>query len=160
MAISPLSVLVVCTGNSARSIMAEAWINRHGAPHLRAYSAGSDPKSGPHPMALTILTEQGYSIDLLRSKRVDEFQRLDSPKVDLVITVCDHAAEGCPFLPSATPHIHWGMPDPAAVEDPDAQRAAFEETLALIGRRFRALLTADPASPDFILALKGAASIT
>ncbi len=160
MALTPLSVLIVCTGNSARSILAEAWINHHGAPRLRAYSAGSDPKSQPHPMALTVLKENGYSIDQLRSKRIDEFQRVDSPKVDIVITVCDHAAESCPFFPGATTVIHWGMPDPAAVEEPDAQRAAFEETLGLIGRRFQALLTADPASPDFILALKGAASIT
>lgn len=122
-----LNVLVLCTGNSARSILAEALLNREGAGRLRAFSAGSQPKDVPHPEALSLLSRRGIDTGFARSKSWDEFAGPDAPKLDLVITVCDSAAaETCPYWAGAPITVHWGIPDPASAT-PDNARAAFEK---------------------------------
>jgi protein-tyrosine-phosphatase/DNA-binding transcriptional ArsR family regulator len=123
----PLRVLVVCTGNSARSIMAEAVLNREGLGRIEAFSAGSRPQEGPHPLALGLLADLGYDVSAMRSKSWDEFLRTGAPQLDLVVTVCDGAAEeACPSFPGAPMRVHWGLDDPAeAVGPASARRAAF-----------------------------------
>lgn len=123
----PLRVLVVCTGNSARSIMAEAVLNREGMGRIEAFSAGSRPQEAPHSLALGLLEDLGYDISAMRSKSWDEFLRPGAPELDLVITVCDDAAEGtCPVFPGIPMRVHWGLDDPAVVSGPHAaRRAAF-----------------------------------
>lgn len=135
------NVLFLCTGNSARSILAEALLNHVGAPRLRGFSAGSFPKGRPHPMALQLLEERGLPTAGLRSKSWDEFASASAPAIDLVITVCDQAAaETCPVWPGAPAKAHWGIKDPAAVQGPEsAVREAFLETLEILERRALAL---------------------
>ncbi len=123
----PLRVLVVCTGNSARSIMAEAVLNREGLGRIQAFSAGSRPQEAPHPLALSLLSDLGYDVSAMRSKSWDEFLGEKAAELDLLITVCDDAAEtACPTFPGAPMQIHWGLDDPAAAAGPQAaKRAAF-----------------------------------
>lgn len=133
------SILFLCTGNSARSILAEALANHLGGGRLRAVSAGSFPKSEPHPMALKLLAERGITGNF-RSKSWDEFAAAGAPAIDIVITVCDNAAgEVCPIFPGRAIKAHWGIPDPAAVEG-EGQRAAFETAFDQMRERIEALL--------------------
>ena len=127
--------LILCTGNSARSILGEAILNREGAGRVRAFSAGSQPKGQPHPMALALLREKGFQVEDLRSKSWDEFAGDGAPEIDFVFTVCDNAAgETCPFWPGSPLRAHWGIDDPAAVEGP-GQRAAFEKAFGELEER-------------------------
>ena len=134
------NLLFLCTGNSARSILAEALLNRDGAGHFRAFSAGSQPKGNPHPMALAVLAEHGFSLDGLRSKSWEEFARPGAPTMDLIITVCDNAAgETCPIWPGHPTTAHWGIEDPAAVEGDD-QRQAFLDAMRYMKNRISLLI--------------------
>ena len=135
-----LTLLFLCTGNSARSILAEALANHLGAGRLRAYSAGSMPKDAPHPLALELLTARGIDPAGLRSKSWNEFAAPDAPAVDVVITVCDNAAgEVCPIWPGRPTRVHWGIPDPAAAP-PDEQPAAFARAYQTLAGRIEAAL--------------------
>lgn len=133
------NVLFLCTGNSARSILAEALANdlAVGAGTLQAFSAGSRPKGRVNPFALEVLAHCGIPVDGLRSKSWDEFALPDAPVMDFIFTVCDQAAgEQCPFWPGQPITAHWGLPDPAAIEGSDAQkRKAFQDTLHALRRR-------------------------
>ncbi len=137
-----LSVLVLCTGNSARSILGEALLNLRGAGRLVAFSAGSRPKGAPHPGALRLLSRKGIAPAPFRSKSWDEFTGPDAPRIDLAITVCGNAAgEACPVFTGAPLKAHWGLPDPADVEgDEAAVDAAFEQTWRWLDLRVAALL--------------------
>ena len=120
------NVLFLCTGNSARSIMAECAINRWGKGKFKGFSAGSQPKGSVHPMTLELLNELKYDTTQLRSKSWDEFAAPDSPRLDFVFTVCDQAAaEPCPFWPGQPITAHWGVPDPAAFKGTDEERRRF-----------------------------------
>jgi arsenate reductase len=134
-----MNVLFLCTGNSARSILAEALTNSLAVSKakFRAYSAGSHPKGAAHPFALELLAQSRIPIDGLRSKSWDEFARPGAPLMDFVITVCDQAAgEQCPYWPGQPMTAHWGMPDPAAVVGTeDQKRRAFSETAGMLRRR-------------------------
>ncbi len=134
------NVLILCTGNSARSILGEAVFNHYGNGKFRAYSAGSKPAGQPNPFAIDLLKREGIDTAFARSKSWDEFALPDAPKMDFVITVCDSAAaEECPYWPGAPVNAHWGLPDPAAVEGSDAEKAvAFAETYAALMRRAQA----------------------
>ncbi len=136
------NVLFLCTGNSARSILAEAILNQLGAANFRAYSAGSHPKGEVHPCALEILDKMKFDISGLRSKSWEEFATPQAPKMDFVFTVCDNAAgETCPLWPGQPITAHWGFPDPAAVTSSAAeQRAAFATTFREISQRIRIFL--------------------
>ncbi|MFN4165989.1 MAG: arsenate reductase ArsC [Ferrovibrio sp.] len=131
------NVLFLCTGNSARSILAEAIMNEMGAGRFRAYSAGSMPKGQVHPAALDLLKRSGHPVEGLRSKSWDEFAEADAPKMDFVFTVCDNAAnEVCPIWPGQPMTAHWGLPDPAAVESSETeQRLAFADTYRMLRNR-------------------------
>jgi arsenate reductase len=133
------SVLFLCTGNSARSILGEALINHLGAGRFRGYSAGSFPKGEVNPFALALLRSLKFPVDGLRSKGWDEFATPDAPMMDFIFTVCDQAAgEVCPIWPGRPVTAHWGMPDPAAVEgSDDDKRRAFQRTLTELERRLR-----------------------
>lgn len=124
---NPLHVLFLCTGNSARSILAEAYLNSIGRGRFRAYSAGSHPAGKVNPFALEPLAKHGLSTDGLRSKSWDEFAAADAPQMDFVFTVCDSAAgEVCPLWPGRPITAHWGIEDPAAVHGSDEEkRSAF-----------------------------------
>ena len=128
------NVLVLCTGNSARSIMAEAYINHTSGGAWRAYSAGSKPTGKVNPFALKTLGDAGIAVDVARSKTWDEFAVDGAPAMDAVITVCDNAAkETCPIWPGAPVTYHWPFPDPAAVEGSDTEKsAAFEAVFTQI----------------------------
>jgi arsenate reductase (thioredoxin) len=134
---APYNVLFLCTGNSARSILAEAILNRIGGDKFRAWSAGSYPKGQVNPQALTLLGGMGHDLAGLRSKSWDEFAAPGAPALDFVITVCDDAAgEVCPVWPGHPVTAHWGMPDPAAVEGPPSAVAlAFAETYRVLNNR-------------------------
>lgn len=138
----PLRVLVVCSGNSARSIMAEAVLNREGLGRIEAFSAGSRPQEAPQPLALGLLADLGYDVSAMRSKSWDEFLGPQSPPLDLVITVCDDAAEqACPAFPGAPMRVHWGLSDPAAAAGPpEAQRAAFLQSYRDLTARVTAFI--------------------
>lgn len=137
------NILYLCTGNSARSIIAEALTNGLPAARckFRGYSAGSHPKGAPNPFALELLRQSKLSTDHLRSKSWDEFARSDAPIMDFVITVCDQAAgEQCPFWPGQPMTAHWGMPDPAAVDGGDDDiRKAFSDCATMLRRRIELL---------------------
>lgn len=133
----PYNVLFLCTGNSARSILAECVLNRLGNGRFKAYSAGSFPKGEVHPYALELLRRQSYPTDHLRSKSWDEFAGLGAEPLDFVFTVCDNAAgEVCPIWPGQPMTAHWGLPDPAAVRGTETeQRLAFADTLRMLYNR-------------------------
>jgi len=149
------NVLFVCTGNSARSILAEALLNEMGGGRFRAWSAGSHPKGTVHPMALAVLAEHRIPTDGFRSKGWEEFAQPNAPQMDFVFTVCDQAAgEVCPVWPGQPMTAHWGMPDPAAVQgDADTQRRAFLDAFVTMQRRLRLMLSLPLASLD-ALAIK------
>jgi arsenate reductase len=135
------NVLFLCTGNSARSILAEVLLNHLGKGEWRGWSAGSNPVGRVNPQALALLTARGHDIAGLSSKRWDVFAGPDAPPMDLVITVCDSAAgEACPAWPGHPLTSHWGMPDPAAAAGDDAAiAAAFADTYAKLEERLSAL---------------------
>lgn len=133
----PYNVLFLCTGNSARSILAESALNRLGAGKFTAFSAGSFPKGNVHPYALELLERQSYPTAHLRSKSWDEFAAPGAVPLDFVFTVCDDAAgEACPIWPGEPMTAHWGLPDPAAVDGSETeQRLAFADTLRMLHNR-------------------------
>ncbi len=133
----PFNILFLCTGNSARSILAEAIMNRVGNGKFIAYSAGSHPRGEVHPQAIRLLGKMGYDTSLYRSKPWDEFSAPGAPELDFVITVCDNAAgEVCPIWPGQPISSHWGLPDPAAAEGSEAEMAlAFADTYRLLNNR-------------------------
>jgi arsenate reductase (thioredoxin) len=137
MADKPHNVLFLCTGNSARSIIAECILNREGAGRSRAFSAGSNPNGEVHPYARDILKLQNFPTEELRSKSWDEFAVPGAPEMDFVFTVCDNARdEVCPIWPGQPISAHWGVPDPAAVDGTEAvKRAAFAETVRFMTSR-------------------------
>jgi protein-tyrosine-phosphatase len=132
-----LNVLFLCTGNSARSIMAECILNREGGGRFRAYSAGSQPLGRVHPLALNLLQRMNYDVAQLRSKPWDEFAAPGAPKLDFVFTVCDNAAqETCPVWPGQPMSAHWGLPDPAKAAGSEAERAfAFDDCYRMLNQR-------------------------
>lgn len=138
-----MNVLFLCTGNSARSLLAEAILNVRGAGRARAYSAGSHPRGEVNPLALEVLRTCGVAASGLRSKSWDEFAVDDAPRMDVVITVCDQAAaEACPLWPGAPVKAHWGLLDPAAVQGSEAERlAAFAATFTALEKRIEMLLS-------------------
>lgn len=147
---TPFTVLVLCTGNSARSILGEALFNHLGEDRVRAFSAGSKPKGVPHPGALRLLARRGIDTAPFRSKSWDEFTAPGSPPIDLAITVCGNAAgEACPVFLGSPLKAHWGLPDPADVTGNEAEvDAAFEETWRLLEMRVRAFLALDREALD------------
>ena len=131
------NVLFLCTGNSARSILAEAILNKDSRGQFRAFSAGSQPKGNINPHALDLLRASGYDVTSMRSKSWDEFARADAPKLDFVFTVCDNTAgESCPLWPGQPITAHWGIPDPAAATGSEAEIAlAFKDAFRMLKRR-------------------------
>ena len=144
------NVLFVCTGNSARSIIAEGLMNHLGGKRFRAYSAGSHPKGEVHPLAIEALKHFRLPNDGFRSKSWEEFARPEAPQLDFVFTVCDNAAgEMCPVWPGQPMTAHWGLPDPAAVEGSDeVKRKAFQDTVVGMKRRIELMLALPMASLD------------
>lgn len=136
------NILFLCTGNSARSIMAEALMNHLSRGRFRAYSAGSHAVGQVNPFALELLRRKGLAVDTLRSKHWDEFAQPDAPQMDFVITVCDKAAgEVCPVWPGQPMTAHWGFEDPAAAQGTDeAKRKVFEKVYIEIARRIELML--------------------
>ncbi|KQW03151.1 arsenate reductase ArsC [Rhizobacter sp. Root1221] len=144
------NVLFICTGNSARSILAEALMNHYGRGQFKAYSAGSHPTGVVNPLALQELANLQLPTDGYRSKSWEEFARSDSPQLDFVFTVCENAAgEVCPTWPGQPMTAHWGLPDPAAVDgDEDQKREAFKHAAVLLGRRIQLMLSLPMQSLD------------
>ena len=149
------NVLFLCTGNSARSLIAETILNAESKGRFRAFSAGSHPKGGPHPFAIDLLEKLGHDTSGLRSKSWDEFAGPAAPKMDFVFTVCDQAAaEACPIWPGQPMTAHWGVPDPAAATGTESERRlAFSEAYRMLSTRISLLLNLPLASIDR-LALK------
>ena len=137
------NVLFVCTGNSARSIMAEGILNTLGRGRFRAWSAGSQPKGAVHPQALEVLARLGMDQTEFRSKSWQEFAQPEAPELSFVFTVCDNAAgEVCPVWPGQPVTAHWGVYDPAAIEgDEDRQRQAFNDVAQILKRRIELMLS-------------------
>lgn len=137
MANQSFNVLFLCTGNSARSIMAEAILNKSGQDHFRAYSAGSNPKGQVHPETIRLLRSLDYDTSSFRSKSWNEFTRPGSPKFDFVFTVCDNAAaEACPVWPGHPVTAHWGVPDPAEATGTEAEVGlAFKNAYRMLNQR-------------------------
>ena len=137
------NVLFLCTGNSARSILAEALLNHLGRGRFRAFSAGSHPTGTVNPYAIELLRENDLPVDALHSKSWDEFAAAGVPKLDFVFTVCDNAAgEVCPVWPGQPITAHWGVEDPAAVQGADEiKRRAFHEVFRILGNRIRLLVS-------------------
>ncbi len=146
----PFNVLFLCTGNSARSILAEAIMNSLGGTRFKAYSAGSHPKGQVHPYALDLLKRSVLPTEGLRSKSWDEFAAPDAPQLDFVFTVCDDAAkEECPYWPGQPMTAHWGMPDPAAATGSEAeQRLAFADTFRMLMNRISIFMSLPIRSLD------------
>jgi arsenate reductase len=146
----PYNVLFLCTGNSARSILAESLMNHWGRGRYRGFSAGSHPKGAVHPIALELLRQMQFPTEELRSKAWDEFAEPGAPPIDFVITVCDNAAgEVCPIWPGHPMIAHWGIPDPAAVEGSDTQKwAAFRDAFQTLQSRIKLFLSLPLASLD------------
>jgi arsenate reductase len=146
----PYHVLFLCTGNSARSILAEAILNQVDRSRFRAFSAGSHPNGKVNPHALDLLQRLGMDTTDLRSKAWDEFAGPDAPELDFVFTVCDNAAgEVCPVWPGQPMTAHWGMPDPAAVQGTDLDKAsAFRDTFRGLERRIQMFTALPIASLD------------
>lgn len=144
------NVLFLCTGNSARSILAECLLNRLGAGRFRAYSAGSMPAGQVNVNALSLLRDQGYDTSTLRSKSWDEFAQPGAPEFDFIITVCDNAAgEVCPIWPGQPMRTHWGVPDPAAVIGSPAEIAfAFADAYRMLGARIATFVNLPITSLD------------
>lgn len=149
------NVLFLCTGNSARSILAEATLNRLGSGRFHAYSAGSQPKGAVHPAAIRLLEKQNYAVASFRSKGWGEFAAPDAPQFDFIFTVCDNAAnETCPVWPGHPMTAHWGIPDPAEVEGSNAEvDAAFVRAHMMLSNRI-SLFTALPFEALDDLALR------
>jgi protein-tyrosine-phosphatase len=146
------NVLFLCTGNSARSIMAEALINQWGRRKFRGFSAGSHPKGAVHPIALQLLQRMNLATEGLRSKSWDEFAAPGAAPLDFVFTVCDNAAsEVCPYWPGQPMTAHWGVPDPAAVEGPDKEKwLAFREAFRQLDNRIKIFTSLPLAELDRI----------
>lgn len=146
----PLNVLFLCTHNSARSIIAEAILNRLGVGRFKAYSAGSQPSGKVHPYALDLLRQLNYDTSSLRSKSWEEFTAPDAPELDFVLTVCDNAAnEVCPVWPGQPISAHWGLPDPSAAEGNDSERHfAFADTHRMLYQRISIFTNLPLASLD------------
>lgn len=144
------NVLFLCTGNSARSILAEAILNRVGQSRFKAYSAGSHPKGEVHPYTIQLLKGLNYNTDFARSKNWDEFAASGAPQMDFVFTVCDSAAaEACPVWPGQPMTAHWGVPDPAAVEGTDAEKhLAFDEAYRMLNNRLSIFVSLPMTSID------------
>jgi len=141
-----INVLVLCTGNSARSVLAECLINRLGQGRWQAFSAGSHPTGQVNPLTIEVLREKGFDVSGLRSKSWDEFAAPGAPKMDLVVTVCDNAAgEVCPIWPGHPSKVHLGFPDPAAAEGSHQERlAVFNQVYDMIEARMRRLVELGP----------------
>jgi len=136
------NVLVLCTGNSARSILGEVLFNTLGKGKFKAYSAGSKPAGKVNPGALEWLKNHGHSTEGLRSKSWDEFAVTDAPEFDFIFTVCDNAAgEACPLWLGKPATAHWGIPDPAHIADEDARRAAFNKAAEQLARRIQLFMS-------------------
>jgi protein-tyrosine-phosphatase len=143
-------VLFICTGNSARSILAEAILNRAGQGRFQAFSAGSQPKGEVHPYALDLLRKLHYDVSDLHSKSWQEFARPHAPKLDFAFTLCDSAAaESCPVWPGQPMTAHWGMPDPAAATGTEAERRfAFADTVRMLTNRINIFVSLPLTSLD------------
>lgn len=140
------NVLILCTANSARSILAEAILAKLGEGRFAAYSAGSKPRGVPNPLALALLASKGHDVSALRSKSWEEFSGSGAPPMHCVITVCDNAAgETCPIWPGAPVQVHWGIPDPAG-EGHDGTLEAFELAYDRLTARVNAMLELDDAA--------------
>lgn len=152
---TPYNVLFLCTGNSARSVIAEALLNRDGMGRFKAWSAGSQPKGEIHPYTVALLEGMGIDTSFARSKSWDEFGRPGAPEFDFIFTVCDSAAEEtCPIWPGHPMTAHWGIPDPAAADGTDAEKHyAFAEAARQLSNRISLLINLPIESVDR-LALK------
>ena len=157
----PFNVLFLCTGNSARSIMAEAILNREGKGKFRAYSAGSQAKGRVHPYTIDLLRKLNFDVGGFRSKNWSEFARPDAPKLDFVFTVCDNAAaEACPVWPGQPMTAHWGIPDPAAATGNEAEiRLAFADAFRMLNNRISIFVSLPIRSLDKLALQKQLESI-
>ncbi|MGB8277336.1 MAG: arsenate reductase ArsC [Methylovirgula sp.] len=146
------NVLFLCSGNSARSIMAEAILNRHGQGRFHAFSGGSDPKGEINPYALAALHKAGFAADGLRSKSWDEFSGPEAPALDFVFTLCDSmAGDTCPHWPGQPMTVHWGLPDPAAVESTEAlKHLAFADAFRMLNNRIGIFAALPLSSLDWL----------